>query len=166
MDFIFRKKKNCSVFSWAGRLPIDKTASVRLKPKLCTFIWANKIFGVKTFMGLEWLEAHFFVAFFDRSWSFPKLLAKKSRMLHMTTSVRFVVKNFSEGCRQDFSVVLNFFLIINKKIECSKLSICLRISVKIFSRKDVGRKKCIIEPKRVKKVASNQLKIGMQVAYG
>ena len=52
-----------SVFSWAGRVPIEKTASVRLKPYLYTFIWPFKIFGVKTLMGVEWFEVHFLAIF-------------------------------------------------------------------------------------------------------
>ena len=65
-------------------------------------------------------------------------------MLYMTTSVRFFVKIFSEGRRQGFSVVHKVSHNQSKNSECSKLNIYLRISVKIFSRKDVGRKKCII----------------------
>merc|ERR1712121_168682 len=38
MEFVFRQKKTCLVFSCAGRILIDKTASVRLKPNLCTSI--------------------------------------------------------------------------------------------------------------------------------
>ena len=59
----------------------------------------------------------------------------------MTTSVRFFVKIFSEGRRQGFSVVHKVSHNQSKNSECSKLNIYLRVSVKIFSRKDVGRKK-------------------------
>ena len=58
----------------------------------------------------------------------------------MTTSVRFFVKIFSEGRRQGFSVH-KVSHNQSKNSECSKLNIYLRVSVKIFSRKDVGRKK-------------------------
>ena len=60
-DFWARKKS--SVFSWAGRVPIEKTASVRLKLYLYTFIWAFKIFGVKTLMGVERFEVRFLAIF-------------------------------------------------------------------------------------------------------
>ena len=44
-------------------MPIEKTASVRLKPYLYTFIYAFKIFGVKTLVGVERFEVHFLAIF-------------------------------------------------------------------------------------------------------
>ena len=62
----------------------------------------------------------------------------------LETSVRFFVKIFSEGRQQGFSAVHKVSHNQQKNSKCSKLNIYLRISVKIFFQKDVGRKKCII----------------------
>ena len=63
IGFVFRQKKNCSVFSRAQKVLIEKTASVRLKPHLCTSICSNEIFGVKTLMGVERFEVNFRLIF-------------------------------------------------------------------------------------------------------
>ena len=45
------------------RVPIEKTDLVRLKLYLYTLLWAFKIFGVKTLMGVERFEVHFLAIF-------------------------------------------------------------------------------------------------------
>ena len=52
-------KKNFVVFFRARSLPNSKIDLVQLKAYLYTFIWAFSIFWVKTLMGLELFEAHF-----------------------------------------------------------------------------------------------------------
>ena len=59
----FEQEKKVKFFSWIGRVPIEKTVSVRLKPYLYTSIWPFKIFGVKTLMGVERCEDHFLAIF-------------------------------------------------------------------------------------------------------
>ena len=57
-------------------MPIEKTASVRLKPYLCTFILPFKIFAVKTPMCVERFEVNFLAIFRAAAggWAEEKLL--------------------------------------------------------------------------------------------
>ena len=86
-------------------MPIEKIASVRLKPYLYTSIWPFKIFGVKTLMGVERCEVHFLaiLPFFGYIIKFLHVAWKITNPSHDDIYLRIFVKIFSEGRRQDFS---------------------------------------------------------------
>ena len=130
---LFLGKKICSVFSWAGRVPIEKTASVRSKPKLCTFIWANKIFGVKTLMGLDRLKVHFLTLFPINRKVLPYWPKNRECFTWRLLSEFFFFRFSRKDVGRIFRFIITFLQFDQKIVNAPNDNIYLRICVNIFS---------------------------------